>query len=172
MKDPEKFSMKGYTIFHNGLDNQQGNLILIRKVIAFTPITISSNINALAVRAGLDVLTAICSLYLNLNEMLDPVQLNNLISELPKPFILVGDFNARNTFWHDSKSISRGNLVLDTVLDRQLHIMNGTSPTHYDERIKSYSNIDLSLCRLLMTFRKSSFRLPTKIVVEVIIFLY
>ena len=24
--------------------------------------------------------------------------------------------------------------------------MNGTSPTHYDERTKSYSNIDLSLC--------------------------
>ena len=89
--------MIGYTTFHSGLDNQPGTLILIMKYIAFTPITIPSSINALAVRTGLDVLTTICSLYLNPNEILDPVQLNNLISELPKPFILVGDFNARNT---------------------------------------------------------------------------
>ena len=105
--------MKGYTTFHIGLDNQPGNLILIRKDIAFTPITISSNINALAVRTGLDVLTTICSLYLIPNEIVDPIQLNNL--------------------------------VLYTVLNRQLLIMNGTS-THYHERTKSYSNIDLSIC--------------------------
>ena len=46
---------------------------------------------------------------------------------------------------HDSKSTPRGNLVLDTVLNRQLHLMNDTS-THYNERTKSYSNIDLSVC--------------------------
>ena len=149
--------MKGYTTFHSRLDNQPGNLISIRKDIAFTPITISSNINALAVRTVLDVLTTICSVCLNPNEILDPVQLNNLISELPKHFILVGDFNARNTFWHDSKSTSRGDLVLDTVLNGQLHIMNGTSSTHYDERTKSYSNINLSVCRLIMIFRKRYF---------------
>ena len=33
LKDPEIFSMKGYTAFHSGLDNQPGNLILIRKYI-------------------------------------------------------------------------------------------------------------------------------------------
>ena len=46
----------------------------------------------------------------------------------------------------DSKSTSRGNLVLDTVLNWQLHILNGNSLTHYDERTKSYSNVNPSVC--------------------------
>ena len=59
MRDPKEFSMKGYTTFHGGLDDQPGNLILIRKDIAFTPINISSNISSIAVRTGLEVLTTI-----------------------------------------------------------------------------------------------------------------
>ena len=46
------------------------------------------------------------------------------------------NFSAKNTFWHDNKSTSCGSLVLN----RQLHILNGHSPTHYDERTESYSN--------------------------------
>ena len=83
--------MKSYTTFDSGLDNQPSNLILIKKYISFASINISPNISALAVRTGHDVLTTVCSLYLNPNEILDPVQLKTVISELPKSFILVVD---------------------------------------------------------------------------------
>lgn len=69
-----------------------------------------------------------------------------MISQLPKPFLLIGDFNARNTFWHDIKANTRGNLVLDIILHQQLHILNGDTLKHYDRRTNGYSHIDLSVC--------------------------
>ena len=146
LKNPVNFTIKCYTSYHTNLDNQSGNLILIRKDIPYTPLMCRTDLNALAIRVKADVLITICSIYLNPGIPLDPIQLNDLITQLPQPFLLVGDFNARNTFWHDRISNPRGNQILDIVLNEQLHILNTESPTHYDQRTNGYSHIDLSVC--------------------------
>ena len=88
----------------------------------------------------------ICSIYLKPDNVIDPIQLNDLISQLPQPFLLIGDFNARNIYWHDTLTNSRGNQILDIILNNQLHILDAESFTHYDQRCKTYSHIDLSVC--------------------------
>ena len=146
LENTKGFVIKGYTTYHTGSINQQGNLILVRKDIPFTPCTLRSSMNVLAVQIKLDQLLTICSIYLKPNMPIDQGKLNELISQLPQPFLLLGDFNARNTFWHDTKSNPRGNCVLDIILDWQLHILDDNTPTHYDRKTDGYSHIDLSVC--------------------------
>ena len=143
---PNSFSFKGYSAYHTGSPDQAGNLVLVRKDTPFMPYSLNTDLNALAIRIKMEELITICSIYLNPNEPIDSVKLDDLISQLPQPFFLVGDFNARHSFWHDKKTNSRGNLILDTILKWQLHILNDETPTHYDRRTNSYSHIDLSVC--------------------------
>ena len=121
-------------------------MILIRKDIPFTKYDLSTEINALAVQIKLEKIITICSIYLSPNNSINIEQLNELIKKLPKPFLLLGDFNARHLLWHDIKSNSRGNLILDFIIENQLHILDDNKPTHFDQRTKGYSHIDLSLC--------------------------
>ena len=140
------FTNKVYTSCQSSSDNQRGNMILVRKDIPFTVYSISTELNAIAVQVKLDELITVCSLYLNPNDAIDIEKLNDLTKELPQPFFLVGDFNARHTQWHDVKTNSRGNIILNFIIDNQLHILDGDKPTHFDQRTKGYSHIDLSLC--------------------------
>ena len=146
LNNPLSFKIKCYTSYHTNSDNQIGNLILIRKDIPFTPISCRTELNVLAVRIQTNILITVCSIYMKPDRVIDPVQLNDLISQLPQPFILIGDFNARNIYWHDTLTNSRGNQILDTILNNQLHILDTNSFTHYDQRCKTFSHIDLSLC--------------------------
>ena len=75
--------MKVYVTFHNGLDGQTSNVTLIRKDIAITLINISYDISTLAVRAGLEVLTTICSLYLNVTQPLFESRMNWIYDPAP-----------------------------------------------------------------------------------------
>ena len=129
-------------------DKQQGNMILVRKDIPITKYDLSTEINALAVQIKLDEIITICSIYLSPNSSINIEQLNELIKKLPQPFLLLGDFNARHLLWHDVKSNSRGNLILNFIIDNQLHILDDDKPTHFDQQTKGYSHIDLSLCTL------------------------
>ena len=140
------FTNKFYTSCQPISDNQQGNMILVRKDIPFTSYGISTELNAIAVQVKLDELITVCSLYLNPHDSIEVEKLNDLIKKLPQPFLLVGDFNARHARWHDVKTNSRGNHVFNFIIDNQLHILNGNKPTHFDQRTKGYSHIDLSLC--------------------------
>ena len=146
LETPNSFSFKGYSTYHSGSVNQAGNLILVRKDTPFTPYSLNTDLNALAVRINVEELLTVCSIYLNPNEPIDILKLDNLISQLPQPFFLVGDFNARHLIWHDEKTNSRGKLILDFILKWHLHILNNETPTHYDKRTNSYSHIDLSVC--------------------------
>ncbi|XP_066958829.1 uncharacterized protein [Macrobrachium rosenbergii] len=129
-----------------GRKTKKGNMILVRKDVPFTVHDVSSEINALAVQIKLEEIITICSIYLNPNNNIDLEKLNDLVKKLPQPFLLIGDFNARHLSWHDVKSNPRGNIILDFIIDNQLHILDENKPTHFDQRTKSYSHIDLSLC--------------------------
>ncbi|GBM83131.1 hypothetical protein AVEN_271651-1 [Araneus ventricosus] len=55
------------------------------------PLTLSTNLQAVAIRIQMNSLVTVCSLYLPPNERVSRTDLNNLISQLPSPFIILGD---------------------------------------------------------------------------------
>ena len=66
--------------------------ILIRKYIPQNKININSHLQAIAVSATLHKTVTICSLYIPPHDHINENELNNLFEQLPKPFILMGDF--------------------------------------------------------------------------------
>lgn len=88
----------------------------------------------------------LCNLYLPPG-YLEIQDLNDLVGNLPTPFLLIGDFNAHHRMWGGEKNDRRGNLIENLITTNdQLILLNNGQPTHIHIANGSFSAIDLSLC--------------------------
>ena len=65
---------------------------------------------------------------------------SGMIDQLPEPVIIMGDFNAHNTFWGNLNSDRRGRLLEIIITQKGLNLINNGSATH-----SSGTAIDLTL---------------------------
>ena len=72
-------------------------MILVSHEIPHHQITLRTTLQAIAVQITLQSPITLCSLYLPPDYTIDLLDLNDLISQLPKPMMILGDFNAHNT---------------------------------------------------------------------------
>ena len=153
---PNNFSTicpRGFTIYtKSGRDPADllaevgGASILIKDNIAHSPITLITNLQAVAIRCHINKLYTICSLYLPPNSHIQISDLEELISQLPSPFLLLGDLNARSPLWGDSLRNQKGKLIENLIAQHPISILNNGSPTHFHIQTNSLSCIDISLC--------------------------
>ena len=68
-----------------------------------------------------------------------------IINQLPKPFIIVGDFNAHNTIWGSNNIDQRGKILEQIIINENIIFLNNSSPTHLNIANGTFSNIDISL---------------------------
>ena len=59
-----------------------------------------TNIQVITIKATLQKTINICSVYIPPNDNINKSKLKNLDDKLPKPFIMLGDFNGHNTLWN------------------------------------------------------------------------
>ena len=144
-------TIPGYTslhqIFTGGDKACGGNSIYVKTNLLYRKIPLTTPLQAIACRVTVNRPLTICSIYLpELN--LDIKELHNLEKQLPKPFLILGDFNAHNPIWgSNSDPICRkGKTVEDFLTKTNLCILNDGSPTHIDIRSGKESAIDLTLC--------------------------
>ena len=143
---------RGFQMYHksgppaaDGLDHG-GVCILVRDNIGHMMLPLITDLQAVAIRCQLDQLYTVCSLYLPPNNPLQLQQLEDLVAQLPSPFLLVGDFNARHHMWGDTAMNNKGHII-EKLLDTGLcGILNEGLPTHFHSATDSTSCIDLSLC--------------------------
>ena len=141
-----------------GVRAQGGAAVIVKKSVNQQEIKLDTILQACAVRIFTNKWVTICSIYLepNLENRLSDVMgnprslelndLQHLINQLPEPYILLGDFNAKHTLWGESYCDPRGN-VIEELLDRNnVVLMNDGSPTRYDVYHNTSSAIDLSIC--------------------------
>ena len=94
-------------------------------------ISLQSTLPVVAVKETMTHLPFIvCSLYLPPGQPLSATDLFDLFSELPTPFIIVGDFNAHNSLWGSSRTCQRGALVEQLLLAINLVLLNTGEPTY------------------------------------------
>ena len=114
-------NIPGYTSLHQiftGGDNTcGGNSIYIKNNMLFRKISLITLLQAVACRVTANRPLTICSIYipeLNLNIK----DLYNLERQLPRPFIILGDFNAHNPIWGSNTDpiTPKGNLKTPTGL--------------------------------------------------------
>ena len=97
-------------------DNLGGSSIFVKSCLPQRELKIKTQLQAVAVSVTLDKETTICSVYIPPAFSLTTEYLQSLLSQLPAPCILVGDFNGHNTFW-DVKIITVEETLKQSFLD-------------------------------------------------------
>ena len=69
-----------------------------------------------------------------------------LLTQLPEPFILLGDFNAKHEVWEESESDVKGVMIVDLLTETELTLLNTGLPTHYHVQSNSSHAVDLAFC--------------------------
>ena len=123
-----------------------GCLLYVRRDIPHLPLVINTPLQAVAIQIGLKRQYCICSLYLPPNNPVSVEDVKGLLRQLPKPYIILGDVNARHPLWGDLVTDQKGNVIASIIEDEDLGIMNTGEPTHYHIQTGSLSCIDLSFC--------------------------
>ncbi|GFU11822.1 putative RNA-directed DNA polymerase from transposon X-element [Trichonephila clavipes] len=105
-----------------------------------------TSLQAVAVRIHSTSLITVCCLYLPPNTAIHQHDLNNLINQLPAPFVILGDFNGHSTLWDSAKTNPRGRQIEQVLSDHCLCLLNHEEPTYFHEPTRSFHTIDLAIC--------------------------
>jgi len=86
---------------------------------------------------------AVCSIYLPPFQSCNLSDLENLFTQLPKPVLLLGDFNAHSRVWGSKKVDRRGKIIEDLILKHNISILNDGSDTYLHPGTGSLSSIQM-----------------------------
>ena len=149
MNNSSIYPPSNYKILHSDPTRTDGHdrgvAILTRSDKNHETIILNTNLQAVAVRIFLDRWYTICCIYLPFVPFTEN-EINDLISQLPRPFLLLGDFNSRSQVWGDTVTNPRGNIIERVILNNEISILNNNDPTHYHIQTGTHSIIDLSFC--------------------------
>ena len=120
--------------------------VLVRNDIPHSIITFKSNLQAVACRLSVPEPVTVCSVYLPPTSSWNYTDLLSLVSNLPSPVILMGDFNSHSTLWGCSSTNQKGLEIETFLLQSNLCLLNNKSPTYLHPATGSLSSLDLALC--------------------------
>ena len=119
--------------------------ILVNKTVPHSRIQLNTSLQAIAIRATYHRTISVCSIYLSPSAKFTSNDLEDLLSQLSPPVLLLGDLNACSTLWGSSKTDIRGKLVEELLLKHNLSLLNDGSHTYLQPATGSSSAIDLSI---------------------------
>ena len=129
------------------IDGSRGVAVVLHSSLQYTRLPLRTTLEAVAVSINSGRKITVCSIYLSPNANITREELVGIIQQLPRPFLLLGDFNAKHPLWgHRSPANQRGKLLEKIIMEESMAILNDDSPTHYHVQTQTFSTIDLSLC--------------------------
>ena len=129
-------AIKGYSIFRKDLAVDTiahgGVLLAVHRSIPARQLILRTTLQAVAASFIIDRRTiTICSIYLPPGISISRRELIQLISELPEPLLILGDFNAHHSLWGCENIDVRGRVLERIIQDEQLGILNTGTRTHF-----------------------------------------
>ncbi|GFT31269.1 RNA-directed DNA polymerase from mobile element jockey [Trichonephila clavipes] len=109
-------------------------------------VTLHTSLQAVAVRIHVHSLVTVCCVYLPPNDVVPQVDLNHLVSQLPAPFILLGDFNGHSPLWGHDVTNSRGRQIEQLISDHCLCLLNNDEKTYFHAPTRTFHSLDLAIC--------------------------
>ena len=111
-------------------------------------IDVNTNLQPIAIKASLNKSITICSIYIPPNKRISQNDLENLLLQLPQPYIIhvCGDFNGHSELWGCSDTNDRGEISEDFITENNLCLFNSNQHTYLHPGSGSFTAIDLSLC--------------------------
>ncbi|KAJ8734711.1 hypothetical protein PYW08_013961 [Mythimna loreyi] len=146
LKPDSIFKINGFSCLRDDRsDGYGGAAILIRNTVSYYPLSLPL-FNDFSVVAAQVNNTCIVSIYIPSPSSSVLQQFNNLLSILPRPFLILGDFNCHHTSWGCTLSSYYGDILLDILDEHNICILNSGSPTRRTGPKENLSAIDLSIC--------------------------
>jgi hypothetical protein len=124
-----------------------GVAIYVKDDILCTKISLETTLEAIAVSLYLPTQKlTVCNVYLLPNATITVLELSMLIEQLPRPFVLLGDFKAHNVIWGSNRTDTRGEMLESLMEDYNLVLLNSGANTRFNAANGTFSAIDLTLC--------------------------
>ena len=123
-----------------------GVAILVKTNIPHKEVQLTTSLKAIAIRVTLQKTITICSLYISPSSTVNTNDLNDLVQQLPSPFIILGDFNAHNPLWGGDTLDRRGRVIEKFISDHELCLWNDGQFTYTHPGYGTSTAIDLSIC--------------------------
>ncbi|GBN11311.1 hypothetical protein AVEN_78555-1 [Araneus ventricosus] len=149
LKPHDKIHLKYCNILfkiHNADRASGGVSLLISNDVPSAPLELNSSLQAVAVRIHLHSLITVCNLYIPPNQQVAQSELNNLINQLPTPFVLIGDLNGHSPIWGRPDTNSRGLQIEKLITDFNLCLLNPDQETYFHQPTGTFHSIDLAIC--------------------------
>ena len=154
----EIYTFSGFEVFtkNRNIDPQGiahgGVAILAQKTVAPIPIRLNTNFQAIAISVKLHKRVTICSIYIPPGPTGDFTEreLDELLKQLPRPYLLLGDVNAHNSLWYDRSTCGRGKKIERMLLENECYVLDEDKDTHVYSNGQRYlsSHIDISIASL------------------------
>lgn len=142
-------SIKNYKIFYANRSDctraSGGVASLIHADYPSEQIPIQSDLEVIAVQLTLESKITICNIYIPNQTPFKTSDLDNIITQLPKPFILFGDFNSHSVHWGSEKTDARGKSIEKILDNDSIILLNNGQPTRLNPSNGTFSAIDLSI---------------------------
>jgi len=106
--------------------------LLYSSTSSWMEIPIQSTFEIIAVSLHLKKPMCICNIYLPDSSNFSLNELNSIISQLPKPFIFLGDLNSRNVMWGSNYKDIRGKIVEKFLDNDEIILLNTGEHTRHN----------------------------------------
>ena len=137
---------KGFDSPNPVSSSKRGVSLLVHKSNLCSEVRLNTPLEAVAVMVSLNKTITVCSLYLSPSSVVSKQHLEDLISQLPRPFLLLGDLNGHSPMWGSDRLDSQGKVIEDVVSDLNLTVLNDGSPTYVQSGTGRRSHLDLAIC--------------------------
>ncbi|GFW07167.1 RNA-directed DNA polymerase from mobile element jockey [Trichonephila clavipes] len=149
MKRTITMRVRGYNWVRRDVD---GNASPTGGVCLFTSnlypsnvVTLHTSLQAVAVRIHIHSLVTVCCIYLPPNDVVPQVDLNQLVSQFPALFILLGDFNGHNPPWGHDDTNSRGRQIDQLISHHYLCLLINDEKTYFHAPTRTFHSLDLAI---------------------------
>ena len=146
--NPTLKNYKGYFKNRSNYGRASGGVCIFASVSSeHENIPLNTTLEAIAIKitSNNSKKICICNLYAPDSTDLTLTDLENLIQQLPRPFILLGDFNSRNTLWGSVYTDRRGRTIEKLLENDSIILLNDGNYTRHNASHNNFSAIDLSI---------------------------
>ena len=145
-----QIDIRNYSPYHHIHDDCQrasgGSSIFVQSNIPHSLIDLNTKLQTIAVKVSLTKIIAICFIYITPHTRLDQNDLENLLIQLPIPYLLIGDFNSHSELWGCSDKNDKGKVIEDFIMANDLCLMINKHSTYLHPASGTYTALDLSVC--------------------------
>jgi endonuclease/exonuclease/phosphatase family metal-dependent hydrolase len=155
LKPKKNPKIKGYNGYYDSKDAnhaQHGTCILVKNDVKSEDVLVMTELNAVAARISLEVEITVCSLYISPSDVTTvaksretAAKVKGIIDQLPRPFLILGDFNAHSQRWGGTRDSVFGKDLIEIIDTTDTIILNTGEKTHFSLASGTESVLDLAL---------------------------